>query len=62
MAGCAAPLVFMADRWRPSNAIDGRYVWLPVRFENGLPVLEWRESWSLDELKDVTGGGDRASP
>jgi hypothetical protein len=40
--------IFMADRWRPRNAIDGRYVWLPLRFDHGQPVLEWKESWSLE--------------
>ncbi len=41
--------IFMADRWRPKNAIDGRYVWLPVHFkENGMPYLEWMDEWSLD--------------
>jgi beta-xylosidase len=40
--------IFMADRWVPANAIDGRYVWLPVQFENGLPWLAWQERWSLD--------------
>jgi len=39
--------IFMADRWRPENAIDGRYVWLPVIFRHDTPVLEWRESWDL---------------
>ena len=30
--------IFMADRWRPADAIDGRYVWLPLQFtpEGGL--------------------------
>ncbi|MDR2680762.1 MAG: glycoside hydrolase family 43 protein [Tannerella sp.] len=39
--------IFMADRWTPENPIDGRYVWLPIRFENGLPVLEWQDKWEL---------------
>lgn len=39
--------IFMADRWRPKNAIDGRYVWLPIAFENDLPVLKWADEWSL---------------
>lgn len=40
--------IFMADRWRPQNAIDGRYVWLPIQFkENGLPYLEWMDEWNL---------------
>lgn len=39
--------VFMADRWRPENAIDGRYVWLPVTMQGGRPVLEWKDKWDL---------------
>lgn len=42
--------IFMADRWRPNDAIDGRYVWLPVEFEGERLVLRWRERWSLDEM------------
>ncbi len=39
--------IFMADRWNPKNAIDGRYVWLPVQFDaDGMPYLEWKDSWS----------------
>lgn len=40
--------VFMADEWRPKHPVDGRYIWLPVLFENGLPVLKWMDSWTLD--------------
>ncbi len=41
--------IFMADRWTPENAIDGRYIWLPIQFnENGIPYLEWMDEWSLD--------------
>ncbi|HSO85232.1 MAG TPA: glycoside hydrolase family 43 protein [Draconibacterium sp.] len=41
--------VFMADRWTPDNAIDGRYIWLPIQFnEKGIPYLEWMDEWSLD--------------
>jgi len=40
--------IFMADRWRPKNAIDGRYVWLPIQFDgNGKPFLEWKDKWDL---------------
>ncbi|KQM68159.1 beta-glucanase [Sphingomonas sp. Leaf17] len=39
--------VFMADIWRPDNAIDGRYVWLPIEWEGDRPVLRWRDCWSL---------------
>jgi len=39
--------VFMADRWRPDNAIDGRYVWLPIKMKEGRPILEWNDEWDL---------------
>ena len=47
VAGRPGPLIFMADVWRPNNPIDGRYVWLPIRWQNGLPVLEWCSEWDL---------------
>ncbi len=37
--------IFMADRWNPDNAIDGRYVWLPLTFEDGRPVIRWVDEW-----------------
>jgi len=39
--------IFMADRWKPENAIEGSYVWLPISFSNGKPVLKWFDQWSL---------------
>ncbi len=40
--------IFMADQWNPDNPIDGRYVWLPVFFENQIPKLKWYDKWNLD--------------
>jgi hypothetical protein len=42
--------IYLGDRWMPENAIDGRYVWLPIGFENEKPVLRWNEGWSLADL------------
>lgn len=39
--------IFMADRWRPDNAIDGRYIWLPIVFEQEKPVIKWSTEWTL---------------
>ncbi|MGB7394754.1 MAG: glycoside hydrolase family 43 protein [Pricia sp.] len=39
--------IFMADRWRPKNPIDGRYVWLPIEFVEGKPILRWKEKWDM---------------
>lgn len=50
VAGKPGQIIYMGDRWNPGNAIDGRYVWLPLEFEEGKPVLKWREEWSLPDL------------
>jgi len=39
--------IFMADRWTPRRPINGRYIWLPIRFNNGLPFLKWEDEWRL---------------
>lgn len=49
VSGKKDAFIFMADRWNPENPIDGRYVWLPVLFEENKPVLRWKDDW---ELKD----------
>jgi len=38
--------IYMGDRWRPDDAIDGRYIWLPIEFDQGIPTLRWHEAWS----------------
>ena len=44
--GHADRFIYMGDRWTPENAIDGRYIWLPIRFEGEQPVIEWQSEWS----------------
>jgi hypothetical protein len=44
--------IFMADRWNPENAIDGRYIWLPIEFitnpdGNERLQIVWRDQWDL---------------
>jgi beta-galactosidase len=41
--------VFMADRWNPKDLKDSRYLWLPIRFKDGLPSVEWQDGWTLEE-------------
>jgi hypothetical protein len=43
--------IFMADRWNPKDAIDGRYIWLPIVFENEKPKIMWLDSWTLKSLR-----------
>lgn len=47
VAGKKDAFIFMADRWTPDHPSDARYIWLPIRFENGLPVLRWMDRWNL---------------
>jgi hypothetical protein len=49
--GKSDAFIFMADRWRPKNAIDGRYVWMPIRWQDGLPYLEWVKEWDLAAVR-----------
>ena len=39
--------ILMADRWRPKDPIDGRYIWLPVEIKEGKPVIKWKDNWDL---------------
>jgi len=42
----------MADQWRPRKTpIDGRYLWLPIRFspDDDTPVIEYSAEWSLSD-------------
>ena len=43
--------IFMADIWRPNHPIDARYIWLPIEFEDGKPVVRWRDEWTLETNK-----------
>lgn len=40
--------IYMGDRWTPKNAIDGRYIWLPLEFDGERFVLRWKDEWSLE--------------
>jgi beta-xylosidase len=43
--------IFAADRWVPKSLIDSRYVWLPIKFDNDIPYIEWSDSWGLSIFK-----------
>lgn len=34
-----ADFVFMADMWNPKHLSESRHLWIPITFEDGLPVL-----------------------
>jgi hypothetical protein len=51
VAGRPDAYIFMADRWRPADAIDGRHVWLPIEFHHGMPMIRWHDEWQLDVFR-----------
>lgn len=54
VAGKTDAFIFIADRWSPKNAIDGRYIWLPIDLAGDHFTITWRPEWGLDEF-DSTG-------
>lgn len=41
--------IYMGDRWTPQDAIDGRYIWLPIHFEGDRFFIPWREEWKIGD-------------
>jgi len=39
--------ILMTDKWNPGNPIDGRYIWLPIEWEDGLHVVRFVNHWKL---------------
>jgi len=48
VAGKKNAFIFMADKWAPKNAIDGRHLWLPITFKGNDIEINWLDEWSLD--------------
>ncbi len=40
--------IFMADIWRPRRPSNARYIWLPIEFEDGKPIVRWQEEWTFE--------------
>ncbi len=52
VAGKKDAFIFIADKWEPKNAIDGRYLWLPVTFKGEDIEIKWLENWNLEFFTD----------
>lgn len=49
--GLENSFIFMADRWRPEELADSRYVWLPITFmEDGIEI-KWADRWDLNAFR-----------
>jgi len=51
VAGKKNAFIYMGDRWTPDNAIDGRYIWLPIDFVDNKFIIRWHDKWDLDYFK-----------
>jgi len=58
--GCTRHIL-MLDVWRKMDAIDGRYVWLPVEWEGDKPIVRWRDSWTLADMDKLPCDGPGAA-
>ncbi|MDR3745515.1 MAG: glycoside hydrolase family 43 protein [Acidobacteriaceae bacterium] len=58
VAGKPGAFIFVADQWRPKNAIDGRYVWLPIKISGDTFSITWSDAWDLN----VFPGASVAAP
>jgi beta-galactosidase len=45
--GHKGQFVFMADRWYPNDLGNSPHIWLPIKFENDKPVIDWMDRWDL---------------
>jgi hypothetical protein len=49
--GIKNAFIYMGDRWTPDNLANSRYIWLPVEWEKGNPIIKWYPNWNLSNLK-----------
>jgi hypothetical protein len=54
VAGRPDSYIAMFDRWKQWDLRDSRYIWLPIQFEHGAPIVEWQERWSLNRRQEST--------
>ncbi|GHE30276.1 beta-glucanase [Sphingobacterium griseoflavum] len=47
VAGKKDAFIFMADRWKPNQLLDSRYIWLPVDLQDGKVSVSWKDTWDL---------------
>ncbi|ELN2738041.1 family 43 glycosylhydrolase [Pluralibacter gergoviae] len=39
---------YMGDRWNSENLTLSTYVWLPIKWHDNLPYIEWVDSWKFN--------------
>ena len=49
--GVKNTFIAMFDVWKPESPIDGRYIWLPIDFNNGKMSITWHDVWNFDVFR-----------
>jgi hypothetical protein len=47
VAGRKDAWIAMFDINKPEDPINAGFIWLPIEFENDLPVIRWRDEWDF---------------
>ena len=45
--------IAMFDVWQPRNPIDGKYIWLPVKFDENNIIVQWQDQWDLSFFEET---------
>ncbi|MFC1782484.1 glycoside hydrolase family 2 TIM barrel-domain containing protein [Planctomycetota bacterium] len=59
--GKSDAFIAMFDVWRPNNAIDGRYLWLPLVFKDDEFKVSWHNEWDLSIFEKSTDAAEKSS-
>lgn len=43
--------IIMFDVWKPEQASEGGYIWLPLTFKNNKLSVKWMDEWNLEVFK-----------
>jgi beta-xylosidase len=42
--------IYMGDRWKPENPVDGKNIWLPVELKDGRFEIRWKDNWNINDI------------
>ncbi|MFZ4778313.1 MAG: glycoside hydrolase family 43 protein [Terrimicrobiaceae bacterium] len=51
VSGKEGAFIALFDVWRPKDAIDGRYMWVPIQFGPDDFKTPWQDTWDLSSFK-----------
>lgn len=51
VAGKRGAFIFLADRWKPDDLEDSRYIWLPIGIHGDELEIKWHNEWNLSIFK-----------